>query len=433
MLKKIITNFNKTLASILILATISLSFSPMFAKRADAFFFVDWVNLVVNTSTSVSSHAGWIKEYGLDTVAYSIINLVIEKISASTINWINSGFKGSPAFISNPEAVFKDIGDKVAGQYILENTNLDFLCSPIRSKIRVSLARGYLRQNDNFQCKLTDISGNVEDFMNDFERGGWDKFFTLSQDSSQNPIGVYIEAEGQIAKRIASKLELKNNELAWGKGFLTKKSCVRWSTPSEIPNDLGNIVGDGFDSNGLPVDVDADIEDEVYLANNSGVSNDFVPTCIEERTDTPGSVIETKLNSVLNIGDGRIGVADELNEIISALLNQLASQIVGGIGKGLRGLSKPDATNNNRTFTSLLSSSTKDSLINEYFETSTGVTDDVLNSPTPNFNACRNNPNLPECLPPPGSQDSLNGGTNPVSDICLTNPTLPECGVGVPL
>jgi hypothetical protein len=58
----------------------------------------------------------------------------------------------------------------------------------------------------------------------------------------------------------------------------------------------------------------------------------------------------------LGLGSDKLAVADELNEIVSALLNKLVSSVIGGIGKGLRGLSNPDPATGNQVFTEQLSS-----------------------------------------------------------------------------
>ena len=47
------------------------------------------------------------KEYGLDAIGFMLANIVIGRVSGKHgSNWINSGFKGSPAFMTNPEAFF---------------------------------------------------------------------------------------------------------------------------------------------------------------------------------------------------------------------------------------------------------------------------------------------------------------------------------------
>lgn len=380
----------KSVASILILIIFIGSYSPMFAKKAEAGWpVIDWANLAVNAPSFIAQHSLFIKEYALDAVAYKMLDLIIQKMAASTISWINSGFRGSPAFVTDPSGYFKDIGDKVAGDFISKNQNLNFLCSPISIRVKIALAQNYSGYNETWQCTLSDVYGNIDDFMNDFERGGWDKFFRLTQEAQNNPVGAYLQAEGSLARLVSQEVGEKQQELSWGKGFLSFQTCERY--PLALPGETQ-------------------------------------PSCIPgtEKTETPGSVIESKLNSVLSIGDHKLAVADEINEIINALLNQLTNRIIGGIGSGLRSLSRPDSTNNNQVFTNELANPANNSAIDNYFNASSQSVVDTLNLPPINPYACRDDPSLPECNPPPGAE----GYCDPSDAFCMScrdNPTSPEC------
>lgn len=62
--------------------------------------------------------------------------------------------------------------------------------------------------------------------------------------------------------------------------------------------------------------------------------------CAKESVKTPGSVIQSQLNSVLPQELAGLSVADEINEIAGALANQLLTQALTGF-QGLSGVSKP--------------------------------------------------------------------------------------------
>ena len=397
--------FNSKIAGLIIFAILFSSFSTLFPQKAEAQWVVwDPGNFVPNTFTAVNTGisaaanvdtainttlAGPVKEFGLDAVAWIIVNLIIERMAASTVNWINSGFKGSPSFLTNPEEYFKDMGDKIAGQFIFSNPNLKFLCGPIQAKIRLALSKNYVGDNRQWNCTLTQVGKNMEDFMGDFEKGGWNSFLEISQNTTMNPIGAYIKAENQLNIEIANKQVLKDKELNMGKGFLSYKSCARYSSSgSSSGGSYGDESGGGQeepyverDESGAPVgDTSVDI------------SQYKVPECLEERVNTPGSVISEQLNKTLGIGGEKLAVADELNEIVSALLNQLVGKIVGGIGKGLRALSKPDTAKQNQVFTSQILERGAGSTIVDYF---------CVTDPTdPNYN-----PNIPCNTPNTAAKD----------------------------
>ncbi len=375
-------------------------FSPVLSMKAQA---QGWP--VYDNANFIDNLTKTIKEYGLDTAAWAIVNLIIERMSASTVNWINSGFKGSPAFITNPEAYYKDMGDKIAGQFIYSSPNLNFLCGPLRAKIRLALSNNYTQYDrQNWQCSVTGIANNVDAFMNNFENGGWEGFFELSQ-GPHNPIGAYLQVESEMMQQIANQKDLKEKDLLQGKGFMSFKKCTRWRQldQGEV-SELNAIFGEDFkDESGAP---------------QGGFDNTI--ECIKEETQTPGSVIADQLNTQLGVGQEKLAVADEINEIVSALLNKLVSSVIGGIGSGLRGLSKPDSANNNQIFTTQLSDRKPGSQITGYFclDNETDPTDkfydtdpnvckypdtpntDILDQPLPNPNFCKENPSASECQMP---------------------------------
>ena len=59
--------------------------------------------------TDATTHS---KESCLDTIAYTAAKIVLAKITQSTLNWINSGFQGSPTFVQNPGSFFASIANE---------------------------------------------------------------------------------------------------------------------------------------------------------------------------------------------------------------------------------------------------------------------------------------------------------------------------------
>src|SRR3989344_2337552 len=349
--------FNKKISFLLTFGILLSSLSPIFIKPVNAIpveDFVTEINTAVISQTSgvtagnTTLQSG--KEFGFDTLAWLVVNLIIERMSASTVNWINTGFQGSPAYVTDPEAYFLDIGDKIAGQFILNDPDLNLLCGPIRAKIRLALSQNYMRE-PIYRCTLTDVVDNIDGFMNDFSQGGWDGFFELTQRTQNSPIGAYLQAENELDLQIATRQGTKRAELNWGQGFMSFNECEIWGEDIVIPGYPG---------------------DPTRPERRTKV-------CLKEVTNTPGSVISEQLNKQLGVGQDKLAAADEINEIISALLNQLVGAVVGGIGKGLRGLTNRDSSNNNVQFTGQLTNTAKETV--DYFGGSTNT--DILDIPLP--------------------------------------------------
>ena len=241
----------------------------------------------------------------LDAIAFMAANVVIAEITDSIVSWIDSGFQGSPVFIQDPAGWFLETADIVSGAFIDQLGVADFLCGPFVSPIRISLSYQYNRTfAKQYKCKLSDVVKNVEDFAeftsgNFTGKGGWDTWFNVTQNSSNNPYGVYFGAQVELDRRIAKAVGLEQNKLNWGSGFLSTQECEVWDTPTgREPPEGGPVSG-------------------------------TVPHDCKKYGDikTPGSVIEKQLNNALDSELSRIEVADEINEILGALINQLVTQV----------------------------------------------------------------------------------------------------------
>ncbi|HEY0220916.1 MAG TPA: hypothetical protein VGC58_01705, partial [Candidatus Paceibacterota bacterium] len=256
-----------------------------------------------------------VKEYGLDTAVNIVAKQMIQKIVAQTVNWINAGFQGNPGFVSDPGKFFLDIADREASRF-LSQQGLANLCSPFNAKVRLALVKSYLDDTDNkvYACTLDKLRNNYDDFVQDFDQGGWDGWFEITQNRQNNPYGAYRDAKDKLSISIGVQDSKYQNQMDWGKGFLSWEVCP---------------------------------EGQDYIDPNTGKKECFGV----KETATPGSVIETQLNKVLGGGYEKLVSADEISELIGALLNQLTSKILGG-GKGLLGGSSRDS--GGRTFTTHL-------------------------------------------------------------------------------
>jgi len=281
-------------------------------------------NNIPNVASAFADNGLMIKEYGLDTAAFILVNTILKKITAQTVNWINSGFKGNPAYVTNPGQFFLDVGDEQVSRFLSE-TSLANLCSPFKTSVRIALVKNYLSDTDNkvYSCTLDKLRNNYDAFMGDFDQGGWDGWFEMTQNQQNNPYGAYQDAQNKMNIEIGNKEAKFQKQLDWGKGVMSFERCKKENivTQADISNGYGAEgykVGDCYDS-------------------GSGDNKETV---------TPGGVIETQLNTVLGTGIHRIEVGDELNEVFASLLKQLTGRVIGGIGDGLRGTTESNSGGN---------------------------------------------------------------------------------------
>ncbi|HEY4505835.1 MAG TPA: hypothetical protein VJG67_04050 [Candidatus Paceibacterota bacterium] len=373
-------------------------------------------------ATAETSNA--VKEYGLDAVAYFFANRMVEKIAAQTVNWINSGFEGNPAYVTNPEQFFLDVGDDTASK-VLSSTALNQLCSPFKAQVRLALVKNYINDNQNFSCTLSKVKDNYDQFTQDFRQGGWEGWFEVTQNSNNNPYGAYFDYQGTLGRQVGAATEQLNKEIAQGAGFLSFKTCPDGQTVTQA--DIDNSITD-------PNLCDPDLG---CSAPNPYDGYKVGDCKVKKETATPGSVISSSLNKVLHSGTDRINAADEIDEIIGALLGQLIDRIVGGIGDGLRGASKPDQ--NGQSFTDRLANAPPQTPSNpggRVVCTTPPDTIDEEGNTVPGVTDCQLIPPAPPPPPPPPPQVICTTDTNGVTTCKVDDgsgspPSGPSvCGAG---
>jgi hypothetical protein len=299
---------NKLITLLLIISLIApLFYLPQQAKKAQAIF--GFGDLVIDIKA--------LAERIVDGFAMVLAQQIIDRMVQSTVKWAQSGFEGNPAYVTDPERYFTEIGDGVAGQFIA-GSDLGFLCSPFQTQVRLALQVNYSRPSP-FQCTLTDVVGNIEDFYENFEEGGWDAWFSMTQNESNNPYGAYLSAKIELDNRLASAVGLQQQQLDWDKGFLSWSECeVKNPAPFETvvtqtPN--GPVNGTVHNPNHVPGKAEGE--------------------CIKRGpTKTPGSVIQSQLNEVLPSGLEKLQVAQHIDQLISAFAAGLLQRYVFG-PKGL--------------------------------------------------------------------------------------------------
>ncbi|MAF99136.1 MAG: hypothetical protein CMH61_00845 [Nanoarchaeota archaeon] len=262
----------------------------------------NWVSAAADSISASAQTSLVIKEFLLDTIAWGIVNLLIQEMSHSIINWINSGFQGNPAFVTDFGGFLRNIADEKIGE-IIEGSDLAFLCDPL--DIKFSLALRYATPfKKKVECTLSDVVGNIDDFINgDFGRGGWDGWIELTTKPKNNRYGAYLSSAAELEARIQFSQFEKGKVVEFGRGFLSYEKC------DEGPQPQGGGPG-------------APINCEIV---------------------TPGSVIEKQLNSTLGLPAQRLVIADEINEIVAALIGQLLKKVITGV-RGLRGVSQRDSS-----------------------------------------------------------------------------------------
>jgi len=267
------------------------------------------------------------KEQVLDCAAWVIGNILIDTITRSMVNWINSGFDGNPAFETNLKRSLNRAGQEAAAVFISE-TDFSKVCSPFRLQLRIALLQR--RRLNRISCSLDRVTRNIDNFIGgDFTDGGWVAWYSLTQTPANNPYGAYLLTSGALDRLVEERRGEERDLLKFGSGFKSFRECSFYWVCEAGPPDP-NFVGppDPLCPNGVKRLTPADEVPDPEADN--------VLVCAEHEILTPGDVIDTQLNEVLTIGGRRLTIADEVNEIVSALMRFLLDEIFSDGGGGLR-------------------------------------------------------------------------------------------------
>lgn len=220
---------------------------------------------------------------------------VVSGLTSSIVNWVNSGYKGGPSFVTNPDIFFTNVADDVTGEFLSKNGNIaKYLCSPFSIDIRLALALGQTNKHGrkDYECTLSTVINNaknasingrsIEGFVNgDFSQGGWQGFISLSE-SQNNASGAYLQAHSDLLDQIAGKQNKFVQQLNQGLGFLSNEKCDKQGKNCHVT--------------------------------------------------TPGSFIGSTLNKSSQANFDALGVADSIDEILGAVLqNFLQNTLTGGL------------------------------------------------------------------------------------------------------
>lgn len=246
-----------------------------------------------------------------DGIGWAIAKAMIRSITQSVVVWINSGFEGSPLFVTNMRAHLLGLADAKAREFLDQIEITGSIDSPHLSSIGRVLREGYLRATaaqayfQQNQYTLDRYCTDPEAFRrgNFSEGGGFRCWNAAWNNPANNPFLSFYSAEQELQRRIRIAVQDRQTELNWGRGFIS------WR---------GNCEA------------------------SSGGEGDAATLSAHEETHscpvrTPGGVIEEQLVHVLGSDVRQLEIADSINEIVAALAGQLVNQVVGG-GLGLLGL-----------------------------------------------------------------------------------------------
>lgn len=265
-----------------------------------------------------------------------ITKMLLQKLTLSTVNWINSGYDGSPSFIQNPEKFFKDIAKKEILQFGIEingispfskdwmRNNALALKNKFADNARYSLEEMIAQTTP--ECKGEDgvITGCDEAFSKDFSVGGWDAWTAMTQVPANNPLGAKLLFDNEIQKRLAgtnqSTAQDTRDALKEASGFLGDQRCADPKGVTIEEDDLARRVV-------RKINPTTDIG-EPANPNDPNADKRF---CNRWEYVTPGKMLADAATNVMGYPNNSFLNVQDLNDAVAAvsdaILNQFSTSI----------------------------------------------------------------------------------------------------------
>ena len=286
----------------------------------------------------------------LKPLAIMMAQRILANITNSLVTWIQSGFNGSPAFVTNIDDLVSNSANQAIGQFI-NTTSLKFLCSPFSFQIRIALATAFSSQPYS-GCTLTQIDQNIQNFGNTHQ--AWSSWLNISTEPANNQYGAYVMASGVLSDQLNAQFAKINNEVNRNGGFLDFKTCAIMETQAQAN---ARVVSQSQQTNSPPIavnfsttastDSSANQSFDLTMPANSAIMNvntSAVPQCLHETTQTPGSAIQSALAAKYGADFNSLGLATDIDQVIGALVNELVSKTLTGAG-GLLGAKTQSVSN----------------------------------------------------------------------------------------
>lgn len=259
----------------------------------------------------------------LDALAYGVAQCALEELTNNTVAWIQGGFQGSPGFAVDVNKLFGDIEEGVLEDFSNQIKNLEACDFTIDFKYDLAdavetSATKAKKFPSKIKCPFSPQTVTATQFYNDRSSFSWQLMETALSDKG-NRFGVISLTAQEATRRQVEAKAKEDQKLSWSNGFADMVE----TDPSKC-----NYPTDIYDSY-LGFTEKANPASSQYIGDAAMkfIQRESCPTT------TPGKVVGDSLMKAVGAKQDRIGFADNMNKIISALINELATEATKGIFK----------------------------------------------------------------------------------------------------
>lgn len=250
----------------------------------------------------------WQKELVQDPNVWGQNKDTLKKMTGEMVEYVNSGFDGSPAFVTNLQRFMRNVA-AVNNREFITGSDLDGLSDAFELKVRTTLYKDLVENVEKYEPESTldDVTQNrTQDFLdgNYKEKNYWEAWYELTQGEYNDPIKATLKTRDERNVRNVATMVNEQTQLNWSEGYLETRYCTSTTTTS-----------------------------------TGGTERQCVNT-------TPHALIKTTVGHLLGVLPAEIILAgEEVNETIEPTFERLSQQIVTG-QNGLLGVGASPLSNN---------------------------------------------------------------------------------------
>ncbi|MBI2020995.1 hypothetical protein HYS99_00590 [Candidatus Giovannonibacteria bacterium] len=222
-------------------------------------------------------------------IAWGIAKMMIHQLTQQIVQLIRTGGQGGGAlFVQDWQGFLLDAADQASGVF-LQELNLTQLCQPFGIKLRLLFADDSARLplQRRLSCTVSTVARNIQGFLDDFNNGGWARWFEITQVPQNNFYGAYLIALDDKLTREANAVAAARNEAISANGFIGVKECEPTveTEPGDAP--IGEVC----------------------------------------KIVSPGKYLENRLAEATTDDIRQLGLADSFNEILIAAFQSLINNL----------------------------------------------------------------------------------------------------------
>lgn len=264
------------------------------------------------------------REECLNGIAFTLAKNQLVAMTKSTINWVTTGFNGDPMYIRNINSFMRNIENEILARELNMFKDLsgnyntreypygrDFSISAINTRQSSQNFADSMKQDLTYYLE---DGATIEDFSQDFSKGGWSGWLALTQHPQNNPLGFTMKSSQHIADEQEKEVTNLKEEKAENDGFLSQKKCVEYykkSIPTTIPYQ----------------EVEEETGELVWKEHTETKEVIDLESCKKWEVVTPGSLIKDKISDSLGSPERQLEIADSINDVLNALFAGLIDKL----------------------------------------------------------------------------------------------------------